>query len=414
MAPATHIESAWPRYPGYRVDLLPCGLRAQAWAGDVLLASSERTLRVEETDHKHVLYFPLDDIRLDLMRPTEHHTICPFKGEASYWSGPGPDGENVLWSYPDPFPEVAGLAGFGAFYDDRVRVELVEGDTTFRFPTWGDVDHLVDLLDVRLDGPDRFVSVTRPDLRRQVVEGSQLLAQAIVAASKWAPDQRVTSASMVFSRAASPNAPMMFAVEPVAQGRTFSTLRVEASQDGRIRAPGLVLMDGGAPPVITHDEAPPSVPPPSECPPYDMGVTGRELRIVDGAYSPDPDAVGPPEIDAWLRYRAVPDVAYLHDALVAQFTGHLSIGAALRAHAGVGESQAHRSLSTAIMAINLSLHRPVVASDWMLWTHRSTSAAAGMTHAECRVHQGGALVASFTVDAMVRAMKASREEPTAL
>ena len=344
MAPAPHIESAWPRYPDYRIDLIPCGLVARAWLGDMLVAESTRALRVEETDHKHVLYFPLDDVRLDLMHPTDHHSICPFKGEASYWSVDAPDGENVLWAYPDPFAEVAGLVGHGAFYDDRARVELIEGGTTFRFPTWGDVDHLVDMLDVRPDGPNRFASVTRPDLRRGVVEGSQLLGQAIVAASKLAPDRRVVSASMVFSRAASPSTPVSFVVEPVVAGRTFTTARVEARQGDRLCAPGLLLMDRGAPEVVSHDAPAPAVPAPSECPPHDMGVTGRELRIVDGAYTPDPDAVGPPELHAWMRYRSVPDVAYLHDALLAQFTGHLSIAAALRPHAGVGESQAHDTL----------------------------------------------------------------------
>jgi acyl-CoA thioesterase II len=75
----------------------------------------------------------------------------------------------------------------------------------------------------------------------------------------------------------------------------------------------------------------------------------------------------------------------------------------MRPHAGVGQDQAHHSLSTAINAISLSIHADVRADRWMLYHHRSTFAGDGMTHAECRVHdQDGALVASFTVDAMVR------------
>ena len=66
------------------------------------------------------------------------------------------------------------------------------------------------------------------------------------------------------------------------------------------------------------------------------------------------------------------------------------------------------------MAINLTLHRPIRATEWMLWTHRSTSAAAGMTHSECRVYQADELVASFTVEAMVREMTGGRGGPTAL
>src|SRR4029077_153215 len=104
------------------------------------------------------------------------------------------------------------------------------------------------------------------------------------------------------------------------------------------------------------------------------------------------------------RFRDLPDDGYLHAALLAQFTGHLPIAAALRPHEGIGQDQAHRTLSTAINAICLSLHGEVRADRWMLYHHRSTFAGDGMTHAECRVFdQDRAHVASFTVDAMVRA-----------
>ncbi len=94
----------------------------------------------------------------------------------------------------------------------------------------------------------------------------------------------------------------------------------------------------------------------------------------------------------------------LHAGLLAQFTGHLSIAAALRPHAGIGQDQAHVTLSTAINAISISIHTEVRADRWMLYRHHSTFAGDGMTHSECRVHdEDGALIASFTVDAMVRA-----------
>ena len=124
-----------------------------------------------------------------------------------------------------------------------------------------------------------------------------------------------------------------------------------------------------------------------------MGVTGRDVRIVEGAYTNDPEApVGPPVLDAWVRFREVPADPLLHAGLLAQFTGHLSIAAALRPHEGVGQDQAHRSLSTAINGISLSMHRDVRADRWMLYHHLSTFAGDGMTHSECRVHaEGGEL-----------------------
>ena len=106
-----------------------------------------------------------------------------------------------------------------------------------------------------------------------------------------------------------------------------------------------------------------------------------------------------------LRFRDLPADPALHAGLLAQFTGHMSIAAALRPHAGVGQAAAHVTLSTGINAIALSFHADVRADRWLLYHHRSTVAADGMTHSECRVHdEAGALVASFTVDAMVRAM----------
>jgi acyl-CoA thioesterase-2 len=157
----------------------------------------------------------------------------------------------------------------------------------------------------------------------------------------------------------------------------------------------------------------PDVPGPYECPPYDMGVTGRDIRVVDGGYSNDPDEpTGPPTVDAWVRFRHVPDDPALHAGLLAQFTGHMSIAAALRPHQGVSQEQAHRTLSMAINSINLSLYGPVKVDDWLLYHHHSTFAGGGTTHAENRVYDlSGALVASFTVDAMVRPLPSGAKGP---
>src|SRR6201999_967083 len=101
---------------------------------------------------------------------------------------------------------------------------------------------------------------------------------------------------------------------------------------------------------------------------------------------------------------------HLHAGLLAQFSGHASIAAALRPHEGIGQSQAHRTLSTAINAIQISFHADVRADRWMLYRHHSTFAGDGMTHSECRVYDIDArLLASFTVDAMVR--RFSNERP---
>src|SRR6202043_1636460 len=72
--------------PDHRVDLLPAGRRVTVKFGGVTIADSSEALQVEETGHGPVYYLPEKDVRLDLMRPTEHHTRCPYKGEACYWT----------------------------------------------------------------------------------------------------------------------------------------------------------------------------------------------------------------------------------------------------------------------------------------------------------------------------------------
>jgi uncharacterized protein (DUF427 family) len=121
----TRRESLWSRHPDYRVDLEPRAGRVRAVYGGTTVAESERALLVRETRHEPVVYFPRDDVRLEHLERTEHGSFCPFKGEASYWSLRDGDARaaNAAWSYEDPFPEVAGLQGYVAFYPDRVRLE---------------------------------------------------------------------------------------------------------------------------------------------------------------------------------------------------------------------------------------------------------------------------------------------------
>ena len=386
-----------------------CALPARAWWGDQLVGSTTGAVRVDHEGEAPTLWFPAADVRFDLGCAGPGRKDGPA-GTARSWSIDGTPA--VFWALSEPGPGFESLAGWAAFDHDRARVELVDGAegaeprdvTVKRFPTWGDAADLIDLLDVRPSGDGGYVSVARSDWRRPVVDGSQMLAQAMVAAGRHAPGRRAVSAHMVFMRAADARRPLRFDLQELSVGRTFTTLAAQVSQDGRACAHGTLLLDATAPEVIRHGVPVPDVAGPYDSEPYDMSVTGRDLRIVDGAYTGDPDApAGPPRLDAWVRFRDVPDDGLLHAALLAQFTGHLSIAAGLRPHEGIGQRQAHRSLSTAINAIALSLHGDVRADRWMLYRHHSTFAGDGMTHAECRVHgEDGALLASFSVDAMVR------------
>jgi acyl-CoA thioesterase II len=327
---------------------------------------------------------------------------------------------------PEAAGDLASLCDHLALDPERFRLEVVDAvageherdHTIKRFPTWGDAAHLIDMLDVRRSGDLAWVSVARTDGLRPVVEGSQMLGQSIVAAGRHAPDRRVVSAHMLFLRGADAARPLDFELTELSAGRSFTGLAAQVLQGGRCRAAGTLLLGTLAPDVVQHQAAAPDVPGPYECPPFDMGVTGRDLRVVDGAYTNDSTApIGPPLVDAWVRFRDVPDDPALHAGLLAQFTGHMPIAAALRPHEGIGQDQAHRTLSMGINAINISFHRRVRADQWILYRHLSTFAGDGMTRAECRAHdEDGHLVASFTVDAMVRHFgdDRARDDRTAL
>ena len=344
-------------------------------------------------------------------------------GASELWSA---GGSQIVRLLIEPIVGLEALRDHATFDPDLVCVEVVDAEpgsdprdvTLKRFPTWGDAADLLALMDVQPDGEGRFVGGAHSDGRRPVVEASQMLGQAIVAGSRHAQGRRAVTAELVVFRPADARRPLSFELDELSSGRTFSGLAVRVVQEGRRCAAGTLLLDATAPTLIEHAIDPPDVPGPYDCAPHDMAVTGRDLRVVDDAYRNDSDApLGPPVLDCWVRFRNVPEDPALHAGLLAQFAGHMPIAAALRPHAGIGQDQAHRTLSMGINAIHLSLHREVRADAWMLYHHHSTFAGAGMTHAECRVHaEDGALLASFSVEAMVRAFPdaAERDERTAL
>jgi uncharacterized protein (DUF427 family) len=100
-------------------------------SGPVIIAETDRSLEMQEAGHRPVFYIPLDDVDRRLLRPSDHHTYCPFKGEASYFDvidGRGTDLTAAVWYYDDPFPAVSAIKDHVAFYADRVTVTVTPGD----------------------------------------------------------------------------------------------------------------------------------------------------------------------------------------------------------------------------------------------------------------------------------------------
>jgi acyl-CoA thioesterase II len=427
----TEVSSAWPDYPGYAIEIVPLQGIGRAHVGNTLIAESNRCLLVRESDHRDQLYFPLENITATFLIETKHQTVCPFKGVASYssLSVSGVLLENALWWYPTPMSEVAGLAGYAAFYTDLVEVTASipfenQGEATTRFPLWGTTDDLTDLMDVTpiVDGSFAAPPYPNPPIgsyftldwhahRRPVVEGGQLLGAAIVAASKSRPDQRVISAHMAFVKGASFDEPLLLTIDSQRRGSTLSLFDIKVEQDQSLRASGFVMTDSGADDLIRHNAPMPDVPSPAECPHYDFGVLGREIRVVDGAYSQGNAIAGPPELYVWTRFAEAPTSKALHQALLAQATTHYSIGAALRPHQGISENEAHRTVSMGPIIATIAFHDDVDVTGWLLTETRSIWAGRGSTQSQVRVFaEDGRLVASKSVQAIVRSFDRSPEQ----
>ena len=109
-------------HPPRRIDVDPCPARVRVEFGGEVVADSTRALVMREADYAPVHYFPRDDVRMDLLVRTDHATRCPYKGDASYWTveAGGRTAENAVWSYEDPIPGMTGIAGYLAFYRDRM------------------------------------------------------------------------------------------------------------------------------------------------------------------------------------------------------------------------------------------------------------------------------------------------------
>ena len=275
------------------------------------------------------------------------------------------------------------------------------------------VDGLLELFEVWPNGPDRFTAETGGDVgagqdERQVVEGTQVVAQAIVAVAKRFPDKSVRSAHAVFSRAVAVGPPVELVIDVVHEGRSTATAIVAVQQNGRRCLSVTVLADVPTGDVIRHHLPRPEVAAPADANVSEMPMIGRELRLVDVVDVNSPDEVGPPELYAWLRYDPIPTRDDLAKSLVAYFTGHLGISTTMRAHPGIGTSQAHLTVSTAPMTISIAFHEPVRWGGWLLYTHESTQVGAGMSYVRGTVHtEDGELLASFAQEALIRPLRTS-------
>jgi uncharacterized protein (DUF427 family) len=117
------------RDPYKRIDVLRSSRQVQVILGGVEVANTRRPTLLLETGLVTRFYIPFEDVRKDLLLPTDVHTRCPYKGEASYWSVQVGDRvyREIVWSYPTTLPEAQRIAGLLSFFNERVDSIIVDG-----------------------------------------------------------------------------------------------------------------------------------------------------------------------------------------------------------------------------------------------------------------------------------------------
>ena len=248
--------------------------------------------------------------------------------------------------------------------------------------------------------------------------GGQVLAQALRAATSTVDDDRTPhSLHGYFLRPGNPQRPVLYEVDRIRDGRSFTTRRVVAIQDGKAilnMSVSLQISEEG----MTHGKAMPNVPPPEELAddlqraisePSDnprlgpMATRERafEMRSVIAPWEAGERFFSP----VWMRFRGVadPDDSALQHALLTYASDVGLVSTATLPHI---DSTPRNSLMMASLDHALWVHRKPKLDDWFLFAKRTSTAsgARGLSHAEFYTRDGD-LIASVSQEGLMRPYK---------
>ena len=261
---------------------------------------------------------------------------------------------------------------------------------------------------------DIFTGVSQPmPLGR--VYGGQVLAQSIVAAERTIPEGRVVhSMHGYFLRPGDSSKGITFSVDRIHDGRSFSTRRTQAFQDG-VPLFSMIASFQDEDPGLEHQEPiPDGIPRPEDLPDFEDHLTGlhpmtKRLfldRPVDVRHVPSPiyvtvDGERAPRQAVWMRARSpLPDDPAVHRAGLGYLSDLTIQESILRAH---GVAWATRGLKVASLDHAMWWHRPGRIDDWLLYVQESPSARGGRGLATGRIYTAdGLLIASVAQEIMVR------------
>lgn len=108
--------------PDHPITIVPAGVRLRIRVGDAVIVETGNALKLQEANYPAVYYVPLADVDMSKLVDSTHVTYCPYKGDCNYFSIPsgGDHLTDSVWTYRQPYPSVAEIAGHLAFYADRM------------------------------------------------------------------------------------------------------------------------------------------------------------------------------------------------------------------------------------------------------------------------------------------------------
>jgi len=126
-----------PRDPYHRIDVVDSEREVKVVLGGETIAETRRARFLFETSLPTRYYIPREDVRTDLLEPSDTNTACPFKGVASYHSARigGAIHEDIVWYYPDPIAECPRIKDLLCFYNENVDDIFVAGQPVPKIET---------------------------------------------------------------------------------------------------------------------------------------------------------------------------------------------------------------------------------------------------------------------------------------
>lgn len=108
------------------ITVTPTGSHVTVRVNGEVVAETDDALTLQEASYPPVQYIPLDDVVAGALTRSDTTTYCPYKGEASYYNLNTAVGaiDDVIWTYEQPYPAVATIAGRVAFYPDKAEITV--------------------------------------------------------------------------------------------------------------------------------------------------------------------------------------------------------------------------------------------------------------------------------------------------